>query len=299
MTPVPYRVADRRDETADTVTLVLEPAGAPIPEPAPGQFTMMYAFGVGEVPISVSRTGRVLEQTVRAVGPVTRALCATRPGQVLGLRGPFGSGWGLEKARGRDLVFAAGGIGLAPLRPAVLRALEDRGAFGRIAVLIGARTPADLPYTGELVAWRRRGAQVEATVDQPAPGWTGHVGLITALIGAAGVDPRGAAASPTAARTSPALWPATPSTASGSPRSPGRRRTGRASARCAATRSAASSSVPSRSFTPRTRRCGSSTATSRRPGRPCRSSPVRAPGTASPRPRGASSTTATSSARTG
>ncbi len=194
MAPVPYRVAARRYETADTATLVLEPAGAPIPEPAPGQFTMMYAFGVGEVPVSVSRTGRVLEQTVRAVGPVTRALCTTRPGQVLGLRGPFGSGWGLDAARGRDLVFAAGGIGLAPLRPAVLRALDDRGAFGRIAVLIGARTPADLPFAGELDAWRRRGAQVEVTVDRPAPDWTGHVGLITALVGAADVDPRGAAA---------------------------------------------------------------------------------------------------------
>ncbi|WP_254716508.1 FAD/NAD(P)-binding protein [Actinomadura sp. WMMB 499] len=192
--PVPYRVVGRREETADTVTLVLEPAGPSIPEPAPGQFTMMYAFGVGEVPISVSRTGRVLEQTVRAVGPVTRALCATRRGQVLGLRGPFGTGWALEAARGRDLVFAAGGIGLAPLRPAVLRALDEGAAFGRVAVLIGARTPADLPFAGELDEWRRRGAQVEVTVDRPGPGWTGHVGLITALAGAADIDPAGAAA---------------------------------------------------------------------------------------------------------
>lgn len=193
MAPLPYRVAARRDETADTVTLVLEPAAAPMPQPAPGQFTMMYAWGVGEVPISVSRTGRVLEQTVRAVGPVTRAISAARPGEVLGLRGPFGTGWELESARGRDLVFAAGGIGLAPLRAAVLRALDDPGAFGRIAVLIGARTPADLPFADELELWRRRGAQVEVTVDRPAPGWTGNVGLITALVGAAEVDPRTAA----------------------------------------------------------------------------------------------------------
>ncbi|MEU8307324.1 FAD/NAD(P)-binding protein [Actinomadura sp. NPDC048955] len=202
MVPVPYRVTARRAETADTVTLALEPVGAPIPEPAPGQFTMMYAFGVGEAPISVSRTGPfdgtpasgVLEHTVRAVGAVTRAVCAARPGQVLGLRGPFGAGWGLDEARGHDLVVAGGGIGLAPLRPVVLRALADRDAFGRIAVLVGARTPGDLLFRGELDAWRERGAQVEVTVDRPAPGWTGQVGVITALAGAADVDPARAAA---------------------------------------------------------------------------------------------------------
>ncbi|WP_329092533.1 FAD/NAD(P)-binding protein [Actinomadura citrea] len=202
MAPVPYRVTARRAETADTVTLTLEPAGAPIAEPAPGQFTMMYAFGVGEVPISVSRVGpgegaapsQVLEQTVRAVGAVTRAVCGARPGQVLGLRGPYGAGWGLDEARGHDLVVAAGGIGLAPLRPVVLRALADRDAFGRIAILIGARTPGDLLFGGELDAWRARGARVEVTVDRPAPGWTGQVGLITALAGAADVDPARAAA---------------------------------------------------------------------------------------------------------
>lgn len=189
MEPVPYRVTRRREETADTVTLSLEPVGTPIPEPEPGQFTMMYAFGVGEVPISVSRTVPVLEQTVRAVGAVTSAVTGARPGQVLGLRGPFGSGWRLDEARGRDVLVAAGGIGLAPLRPVVLRALADRDAFGRVAVLIGARTPGDLPFAAEFDEWRRRGAQVEVTVDRPAPGWTGHVGLITALAKAAGVDP--------------------------------------------------------------------------------------------------------------
>lgn len=194
MAPVPYRVTSLHAETSDTVTLTLEPLGASIPDPLPGQFTMMYAFGIGEVPISVSRTGPVLDQTVRAVGTVTRAVCGTRPGQVIGLRGPFGTGWGLDAARGRDLVLAAGGIGLAPLRPVILRALSDRDDFGRIAILIGARTPDDLLFTAELDEWRERGAQVEVTVDRPAPGWTGHVGLITALVGAANVDPARAAA---------------------------------------------------------------------------------------------------------
>ncbi|WP_030172087.1 FAD/NAD(P)-binding protein [Spirillospora albida] len=194
MTPVPYRVAARRADLADTVTLTLEPVAEPIAEPAPGQFTMMYAFGVGEVPISVSRTGPVLEQTVRSVGAVTRAVCATAPGRILGLRGPFGTGWELDAAKGRDLVLAAGGIGLAPLRPLVLAALADRDAYGRIAVLIGTRTPDDLLFAAELDEWRARGAQVEVTVDRPAPGWSGHVGLITGLVGAADIEPALAAA---------------------------------------------------------------------------------------------------------
>ncbi|MFF5264714.1 hypothetical protein ACFY4C_37820 [Actinomadura viridis] len=107
MTPVPYRVADRWRETGDTVTLRLEPLGRPIGEPRPGQFTMMYAFGIGEVPISVSRAVPI-EQTVRAAGAVSRAIHGTRTGGVLGLRGPYGTGWDLDGARGRDLVFAGG-----------------------------------------------------------------------------------------------------------------------------------------------------------------------------------------------
>ncbi|MFE9107846.1 FAD/NAD(P)-binding protein [Actinomadura geliboluensis] len=209
MAPVPYRVTDRHAETADTVTLALEPVEAAVSEPVPGQFTMMYVFGIGEVPISVSRvgpfeevrspstprgSGPVLEQTVRAVGAVTRAVCGTRPGRIIGLRGPFGTGWRLDEARGRDLVLAAGGIGLAPLRPLVLRALADRSAFGRISILIGARTPDELLFAGELDMWRANGAQVEVTVDRPTPGWAGHVGLITALVGAAEVDPAHATA---------------------------------------------------------------------------------------------------------
>ncbi|GAA3932283.1 FAD/NAD(P)-binding protein [Actinomadura viridis] len=193
MTPVPYRVATRWRETGDTVTLRLEPLGRPIGEPRPGQFTMMYAFGIGEVPISVSRAVPI-EQTVRAAGAVTRAIHGTRTGGVLGLRGPYGTGWDLDGARGRDLVFAGGGIGLAPLRAAVLRALADRDAYGRVAVLIGARSPRDLLYAAELDRWRARGARVEVTVDRAGAGWTGHVGLITALVDRAEVDPARAAA---------------------------------------------------------------------------------------------------------
>ncbi|MBX6769453.1 MAG: FAD/NAD(P)-binding protein, partial [Actinomadura rubrobrunea] len=196
MRPVPYRVVERRQETRDTVTLALEPVAARIAEPSPGQFTMMYAWGVGEVPVSISGGGAKprVEQTVRAVGAVTRALCGVRPGEMLGLRGPFGVGWGLDEVQGFDLILAAGGIGLAPLRSVVLRALADPRRYGRIVLLVGARTPADLLYPDELERWRRRGVHVEVTVDRAAAGWTGHVGLITSLIDLVDADPARAAA---------------------------------------------------------------------------------------------------------
>jgi NAD(P)H-flavin reductase len=189
--PARYRVAARRDETADTATLVLHPVGDAIAPVRAGQFTMLYAFGVGEVPISVSGApgGRALVQTVRAVGAVTRALHGARPGTVLGVRGPFGTDWAVAGAAGRDLVLVAGGIGLAPLRPVLLQALANRDAYGRIVLLVGTRSPRDLLFAEELAAWRARGVHVEVTVDQSAPGWDGHVGLVTALLPAVRIDP--------------------------------------------------------------------------------------------------------------
>ncbi|MEV5705004.1 FAD/NAD(P)-binding protein [Actinoallomurus sp. NPDC052274] len=189
MTPARYRVAERREETHDTATLVLRPCGEPIPPVRPGQFTMMYAFGIGEAPISVSRTGTVIEQTVRDVGAVSRALATSEPGRMIGVRGPYGVGWGVEDVAGRDLVFAGGGIGLAPLRPALLYALERRESYGAITVLIGARTPADLLYQAELDRWRHHGARVEVTVDHAGDGWPGRVGLITTLLDLVDADP--------------------------------------------------------------------------------------------------------------
>ena len=125
MAPVPYRVSSRTRETADTWTLHLRPLGPTI-EPVAGQFDMVYAFGVGEVPISTSGDPSgdgCLEHTIRAVGAVTRALCAVNEGDVVGVRGPFGTTWPLDEARGGDLVVVAGGIGLAPLRPALTLSL--------------------------------------------------------------------------------------------------------------------------------------------------------------------------------
>jgi NAD(P)H-flavin reductase len=159
---------------------------------------MLYAYGVGEVPVSVSGIGsgpgHVLVQTIRAVGAVTRALCAAAPGDMIGVRGPFGTDWGVNGADGQDMVLVAGGIGLAPLRPVVLSALAQRARYDRVVLLAGARSPRDLAFTRELETWRRRGADVRVTVDHSDAGWDGRVGLVTGLIRDAIADPAGTVA---------------------------------------------------------------------------------------------------------
>jgi NAD(P)H-flavin reductase len=183
MTPLPYRVVDRRTETTDTVTLTLEPVAARLGPWAPGQFTMVYAFGVGEVPVSICGGAKgQIKHTVRDVGAVTHAITNAPVGSVLGLRGPYGEGWDLVSAQGKDIVLLAGGIGLAPLRPVLVEALARRDWYGRVAVLVGARTPADLIFTHEYGVWRGAGAQLLVTVDRAEPGWRGSVGVVTTLL---------------------------------------------------------------------------------------------------------------------
>jgi NAD(P)H-flavin reductase len=196
MTPLPYRVVRRRRENHDNWTLELEPVADAIEPIGPGQFTMLYAFGIGEVPISTSgdleRNGR-LAHTIRAVGAVTKALCASRPGDVIGVRGPFGNTWPVAEAEGRDLILVGGGVGLPPLRPVVYHALAHRRDFRRVLVLYGGRTPDDLLFPRELDRWRRR-IDVDVTVDAAGSGWTGKVGVVTKLIPPAELDPGDAVA---------------------------------------------------------------------------------------------------------
>jgi anaerobic sulfite reductase subunit B len=187
--PAPFRVAERRRETHDTWTLRLQPAREDAcPRFAPGQFAMLYAFGAGEAPISISRVdGDGLVHTIRAVGAVTEALCAA---DAVGVRGPFGTAWPLAQAEGRDVVVIAGGIGLAPLRPVVDALLADRGRYGEVNVLYGGRAPRELLYLDELQEWADRGdAVVETIVDVPDDDWRGPVGVVTKLIDRARFDP--------------------------------------------------------------------------------------------------------------
>jgi len=192
MLPVGYRVIDRTVETRDSATLCLEPVGRPLDRFRPGQFAMMYAYGVGEVPISISGIGDdgTLMHTIRSVGAVSRALYGAQPGTVIGVRGPFGTTWAPEDAVGNDLVVVAGGVGLAPLRPVVLAALAARSAYRKVVVVAGARTPDEFLFRAELDAWTKRDdLEVELTIDQPAAGWDGTVGFVTEPLARLRLDP--------------------------------------------------------------------------------------------------------------
>jgi len=193
LVPVPVRVRAVESEIADVVTLRLEGA-APRGAFAPGQFNMLYAFGVGEAAISVSGDPAAPDtvHTVRALGAVTRALCALTPGQVVGVRGPFGQPWPVDVAAGGDLLLIAGGLGLAPLRPVVYHARRHRDRYRRVVVLVGARSPADLLFDDELAAWKAdpaSGLEVQVIVDRAGDDWKGRVGVVTELIAEAVRDP--------------------------------------------------------------------------------------------------------------
>jgi NAD(P)H-flavin reductase len=193
MVPRLFRLVERRQDTADTFTMMLEPNDGPRLGFIPGQFTMLSAFGVGEVPISVSSGATVagpLQHTIRDVGAVTHALSHTSVGDVVGVRGPYGTGWDVADGCDGDVVLVAGGIGLAPLRPAVLELLAHRQGYGKVVVLYGTRSPADLIFADELKLWESQGIEVLVTVDYGNPSWTGRVGLVTTLITRAGFDPR-------------------------------------------------------------------------------------------------------------
>lgn len=191
MVPVPYRVLSRVPENADSVTLHLAPIDVVLPNALPGEFMMLYAFGVGEVAISTSgiNSDGTLTHTIRSVGKVSAALCAAEPGTTLGVRGPFGTSWGLAEAAGRDLVIVAGGVGLAPLRPVVLGALAQSQRYGRVVLIAGARSRDDFLYAGELASWQDDPRlEVHLTVDVPIQGWPGEIGFVTQPLLALSLD---------------------------------------------------------------------------------------------------------------
>jgi NAD(P)H-flavin reductase len=194
-TVTPCRVDRVAWETGDTFTLTLDPPDGAFPF-APGQFNMLYRFGVGEVPLSISgdpaRPDRLVH-TIRAVGGVTRPLSTVEPGEYLGVRGPYGVGWPMAKAEGGDLLIVTGGVGLAPLRPVIYHLLANRERYGKVTLLYGARTAADLLFTDELARWGET-IDVALTVDTAVGPWRGNVGVVTKLIPGARFDPADATA---------------------------------------------------------------------------------------------------------
>jgi NAD(P)H-flavin reductase len=196
--PLPYRVGRVRRETGDIATLELLPLAGERPGFRAGQFNMLTAFGVGEVAISMSgdpAQGSGFVHTVRNVGAVSGALAGLETGAVLGLRGPFGTAWPSEEAVGADVLIVAGGLGLAPLRPAIYEVLARRERYGRIVLLYGTRSPRDILYRAEIGRWRRRlDVDIEITVDHADTGWHGNVGVVPKLVPRMSFDPHNAIA---------------------------------------------------------------------------------------------------------
>ena len=194
MLPSQFRIRRIRRELADTFTLELESLNDhTVMQFLPGQFTMLYHFGVGEVPISISGNPgqpETLVHTIRAVGTVTHAMQKLKKGDVVGVRGPYGTAWPVKEARGDDVVIVAGGIGLAPLRPAIYEILTHRELYGNVAILYGTRTPDTILYRDELEKWRSRfDMEVQVTVDNADATWRSSIGVVTKLISRTNFDP--------------------------------------------------------------------------------------------------------------
>lgn len=195
MMPTLYRISRTVKDTHDTFTIYMAPADGSAPfSYRPGQFNMLYAFGVGEVPISICgdpAQHNEMIHTLREVGAVTSAIRRLRAGDLIGVRGPYGTAWPEESAYGDDLVVVAGGIGLAPLRPVIYSILSHRRKFGKVILFYGTRSPEDLLYKKELQKWRSRfDMQIEITVDRAVGPWRGNVGVVTTLIPRGGFDPQ-------------------------------------------------------------------------------------------------------------
>ena len=160
---------------------------------APGQFNMVYLFGVGEVAISIVSDPdepESLDHTIRAVGRVTKAIAQLHPGDELGIRGPFGRGWPLEAIRGKDIVIVTGGLGCAPVVGAIEYIFRRRNQYGAVKILHGVKSPHDLLFRERFDAWQRQpDTQVLLTSNQPDKTWHYHVGVVTELFEQVAVDP--------------------------------------------------------------------------------------------------------------
>ncbi len=194
MVPDPYLIHRFKKETQDTFTIELLPLnlhhGFSF---RPGQFNMLYMYGVGEVPISISGdpgdTGKIVH-TIRAYGAVTNRMITLKKGDMVGVRGPFGSHWPIENLDGRDILLVSGGIGIAPLRPVLFHILNNREKYGKVMLLYGERTPGDLIYRSQIERWRGRfDLKIEVTVDSAKEGWLGNVGVVTTLMPRIQLDP--------------------------------------------------------------------------------------------------------------
>jgi NAD(P)H-flavin reductase len=194
-TPEMGRIVGIRQLTALEKVFTIElPAGKSLGH-RPGQFVEVSALGVGEAPISISsspsRSNGTFELCIRMAGDVTGAIHRMQPEDKIGIRGPFGRGFPIEKFRGKDILFAPGGLGLAPLRSLINQVLDERAHFGRVVILYGARNPGELLFKNELRQWAERpDVELLVTVDRGDESWSGNTGVITTLFPKISVYPR-------------------------------------------------------------------------------------------------------------
>ncbi len=193
--PTPARIISVQEHTAAEKVFTIElPSGFSLNN-RPGQFVQVSVLGIGEAPISISsspsRSNGSFELCVRRVGSVTNALHTMKPGAMVGIRGPFGRGFPVERFRGKDILFVPGGLGLAPLRSLINEVLDERGKYGRVIILYGTRTPNDILFPDEIEEWKTRSdIEFHMTVDRPTEGWTGNTGVITTLFPKVQIHPR-------------------------------------------------------------------------------------------------------------
>ncbi len=184
--PTMSRILDIQDMTEHEKLFTIELPSDYSLDSRPGQFVEVSLLGVGEAPISISsspsRSNGTFELCVRRAGDLTEALHKLSPGDMIGIRGPFGNPFPIERFRGKDILFAPGGLGLAPLRSLINEVIDERGNFGRVTILYGARSPGDLLFKDELAEWEARDdIDLHVTVDRGDADWKGNVGVITTL----------------------------------------------------------------------------------------------------------------------
>lgn len=193
--PVMARLLDVKQMTEMEKLFTLQLPGGRSLGNEPGQFVECSLMGIGEAPISItsspSRSNGTFELCVRRVGDLTSAMHRLVPGDVVGVRGPFGHGFPVNRMRGKDILFAAGGLGLPPLRSLINQVLDERGAFGRVIILYGTNHPSAVLFNDELREWAARDdVEFHLTVDRADEDWTGNVGVITTLFPKVTINPR-------------------------------------------------------------------------------------------------------------
>lgn len=184
----PASIIEKRQEAEDIFTLRLRVSDSERRRQfrfAAGQFNMLYLYGVGEIPVSIMSDpddAEWLDHTIRVVGRVTQAMARLEPGDALGIRGPFGRGWPLDRARGHDVLFVTGGLGCAPVAGAIDYLFRRREAYGAVKILHGVKKPKDLLYRERFDAWRRHtNTEVYLASDEAGKSWRYHVGVVTEL----------------------------------------------------------------------------------------------------------------------